>query len=111
MTGKDIALAIARAAEDKKADDIQILDMRGVMVDTDYFVICSASSMAQLRAITNEIIEKMEEAQIKLAGHEGRNNNAWALLDYTQVVAHLFLQEERDYYNLEKLWADAKRIN
>jgi len=108
--GKDMAIAAARAAEEKKAEDIQVMDMRTVMVDTDFFVVCSATTLVQVRAITNEIMDTLAKGGYKLQGQEGKNNNSWVLLDYGAVVVHIFLDEDRNYYNLEKLWADAKQI-
>ncbi len=105
-----IAIAAAQAASDKKAEDIQILKMPAVMVDTDYFVICSASTYVQIRAIVSAVIAELEEMNISLLRHEGRGNNNWVLLDYGDVVVHVFLEEDRRYYDLEKLWADAERV-
>jgi len=105
-----MALAIAQAMDDKKADDVQILRMSEKMVETDYFVICSCTSFPQMQAITQSVRERMEQHTIPLRHQEGRDNNHWILLDYGDVVAHIFLESERRYYNLEKLWADAERI-
>ena len=85
-----IAQLAAQAADDKKAEDVQVLRMPEVMVDTAYFVICSASTQVQIRAIVNSITDALEEAGVELV--------------------HVFLEEERHYYDLEKLWADAKRV-
>ena len=105
-----IARVAAQAADDKKAEDVQVLEMPEVMVDTEYFVICSASTQVQIRAIVNSITDALEEAGAQLLRYEGRGENNWVLLDYGNVVVHVFLEEERHYYDLEKLWADAKRV-
>ncbi|HKM17744.1 MAG TPA: ribosome silencing factor [Limnochordia bacterium] len=110
LSGIDIAIAAARAMDDKKADDVQILRMSRMMVETDYFVICSCMSFPQMQSITQAVREAMEQLNVKLRRQEGRSNNQWILLDYGEVVAHIFLASERQYYNLEKLWADAERI-
>lgn len=105
-----IAQLAAQAADDKKAEDIKILQMPEIMVDTEYFVICSATTQVQIRAIVNSITDALEEAGAELLRYEGRGENSWVLLDYGNVVVHVFLEEDRQYYDLEKLWADAKRI-
>lgn len=104
------AKVAALAAEDKKADDVQILKMPEIMVDTEYFVICSASTQVQIRAIVGAITAAMEDNGAKLLRYEGRGGNNWVLLDYGNVVVHVFLEEDRRYYDLEKLWADAERV-
>lgn len=100
--------AVAAAASEKKARDITILDMKGVSLVTDYFVICSASSMIQAQAITDHIEEKLDEQGIKARHKEGSRDSRWVLLDYGDVVAHVFVEEDRVFYNLERLWGDAK---
>ncbi|NMB02259.1 MAG: ribosome silencing factor [Firmicutes bacterium] len=105
-----MAKVAAQAADDKKADNIQVLKMPEVMVDTEYFVICSASTHVQIRAIVNAITQTLEDEGIALLRHEGRGDNSWVLLDYGNVVVHVFLEEDRHYYDLEKLWADAQRV-
>lgn len=109
-TGKEIAIAAAQAMEDKKAEDVLVLEMSAVMVDAEYFVIGSCVSFPQLRAVSLAVSDKLVEYEVELRNREGRNNNSWLLLDYGNVIVHIFLSEKREYYNLEKLWADAKRI-
>jgi len=99
--------AICRAASDKKARSIVYMDMRGLMSSTDYFVICSAPTATQVRAIADNIDEKLEEAGVKFAHREGYHEAEWILLDYGDVVAHIFKEEAREYYALERLWGDA----
>lgn len=105
-----IAKVAARAADDKKAENVQVLRMPEVMVDAEYFVICSASTHVQIRAIVNSITAALEDEDAELLRFEGRGENNWMLLDYGHVVVHVFLDEDRHYYDLEKLWADAKRV-
>ncbi len=110
VDSKDIAVLAARAALEKKADDVKILDMKELTAETDYFVICSATTSTQTHSITGEIEAEMENAGVELARREGRSGNSWILLDYRNVVVHVFLQEDRNFYGLEKLWGDAKQV-
>lgn len=105
-----IALLAAQAADDKKAEDVQVLKMPDIMADTEYFVISSATTQVQIRAIVKSIVDALEEAGAKLLREEGRGDSSWVLLDYGNVVVHVFDEEDRHYYDLEKLWSDAKRI-
>lgn len=107
---QEIALAAARAAADKKANDVQVLNVSALTSETDFFVICSAETQIQIATIVREIIDQLAEAGIELLRQEGRGGNSWILLDYGGVVVHVFEEEARRYYSLEKLWADAERI-
>lgn len=107
---QDIAIAAAKALDDKKANNIEILKMNQVMVETDYFVICDCPSFTQMRSVAQSVLDNLEELGVPLVRQEGRNDNQWTLLDYGDVVIHIFLDTIRDYYGLEKLWADAERI-
>lgn len=108
MTSKSLAKVIANAAISKKAHDVTILDLRKLTTMTDYFVICSVDSDTQARAVAdaikNESLDKGESSVRKEGYSEGR----WVLLDFVDVVAHVFHKEMREFYNLEKLWGDAK---
>ena len=107
MTEKDLSQAICAAAGDKKARDIVTMDMKKLMSTTDYFVVCSAPTATQVRAIADNIEEKLEEAGVQFLHKEGYREGEWVLLDYGDVVAHIFRQEAREYYALERLWGDA----
>lgn len=107
MTTKEMAMKIAALASDKKANDILLLNMEGLSPVTDYFVICSASNSMLVKAIADNIEDKMAEAGFFYTHKEGYQDARWILLDYGDIVAHIFLEEERDFYNLEQLWADA----
>jgi len=96
------------AADEKKARDIVQMDMIGLMSTNDYFVICSANTATQVRAIADNIEEKMEEVGISFLHKEGYREGEWVLLDYGDTVAHIFQQDAREYYALERLWGDAK---
>jgi len=107
MESKALANKIAQLASDKKANDILLLNMEGLSPVTDYYVICSAANTTQVRSIVDNIEDKLAEEQVFFTHKEGYNDARWILLDYGDVVAHVFLEEERDFYNLEHLWADA----
>lgn len=101
----------ARAASDKKAEDIIVIDVAELLVVTDFFVICTGRNDQQVRAIADEIEDQLREhANIKPIGREGVQEGKWVLLDYVDMVIHVFQPEERDFYRLEKLWSDAPRI-
>jgi ribosome-associated protein len=106
-TSHDIAHLISQAADSKKAENITILDMKKVAGFTDYFVICHGTSDVQVKAIADAIEEELLKHKIKYWHREGYENRQWILLDYINVVCHIFNQSQRHYYNLEKLWADA----
>ncbi|MDD3806619.1 MAG: ribosome silencing factor [Candidatus Marinimicrobia bacterium] len=106
-TSHEIAHLISQAADSKKAEDIVILDMKKVADFTDYFVICHGTSNMQVKAICDAIEETLLKYDIKYWHREGYENQQWILLDYIDVVCHIFNQSKRSYYNLEKLWADA----
>lgn len=107
METKALVTKIAAAASDKKAKDILLLNMEGLSPVTDYYVICSASNTTLVRTIADNIEDKLGEAGVFPNHKEGYADSRWVLLDYGDVVAHIFLEEERDFYNLEQLWADA----
>ncbi|MBQ7498793.1 MAG: ribosome silencing factor [Selenomonas sp.] len=107
MTEKEMSQAICAAASDKKARDIVVMDMKNLMSSTDYFMVCSAPTATQVRAIADNIEEKMDEAGIHFNHKEGYLEGEWVLLDYGDVVAHIFRQEAREYYALERLWGEA----
>lgn len=104
------ALRIARLALDKKAGGVVVLDMRGLTTFTEYFVICSGESTTQVRTIAERIDEVLSAEKIRPLGIEGLDYCRWVLLDYNDVVVHVFEAETRDYYGLEKLWLDAPRV-
>ena len=110
MNSMELALKICKAASDKKAAGIITMDMRGVMFSTDYFVICDAPTATQVRAIADSIQEQLEEENILVGHREGYHEGEWILLDYGDVVAHIFKTENREYYALEKLWGDVEIV-
>jgi ribosome-associated protein len=107
----DIAVAAARAAADKQAIDVTILDVAGLIVITDYFVICSGSSDRHVKTIVEEVEKALRDLGERPIRREGEADARWVLLDYVDAVVHVFAQEEREYYDLERLWSDAPRVS
>lgn len=107
---KEKALKAARASLDKKANDTVILELTHLTVIADYFVICSGDSTTQVKAIAENIEKKLKEDGIQPIGIEGRASSLWILMDYGDVIVHVFENETRMYYELEKFWLDAPRI-
>jgi ribosome-associated protein len=106
------AVAAAQAAAAKQAADIVILDVRELIVITDYFVIASGSTDRQVKTIVDEVERVLREAhRVKPVRREGGGDARWVLLDYVDIVVHVFAEEEREYYDLERLWADAPRVD
>ena len=101
---------VAQAMYDKKAKNIIALDISEITSLGDYFVICSCSSDAQLRACCDEIEEKMSEIGIEPTHKEGYSGGTWILMDYGDIIVHIMLEETREFYSLERLWTDAKEI-
>lgn len=110
MTGCEIAQAAARIADEKKGQDIVIYDLRSLSDVADYFVVVTALSKLQLRAIAAEIERSLKEQGVPRLGLEGSAASQWVLLDYCDVVVHLFSPALREYYELEALWGDAPKI-
>lgn len=109
--GEILARAAADYADAKKAEDIVILDARGISPVTDYFVICSVTSPPQLRAVRNEIWEKLiENHGVRPLVRDDNLESLWLILHYGDVMVHIFLKEKRAFYALEDLWNDAPRV-
>ncbi len=104
------ALAIAKAALDKKAEDVTVLDVRGLTSYADYFVVVTADSDRQASAIADHVEDTMKRLGISKVGVEGYEAGRWILVDYGDVVAHVMNRESRGFYDLEGLWADAPRF-
>ena len=98
------------AAEDKKAMNIVALDLRGISLVADYFVICHGNSDTQVQAIATEVRKRAQEQGVTLRGIEGMDAARWVLMDLGDVVVHIFHRDEREYYNIERLWSDAKVV-
>jgi ribosome-associated protein len=105
-----VAIAAARAAADKQATDIVVLDVSKIIVITDHFVICTASTQRQIRTVIDAVEEALRGMGVKPLRREGEAEAGWWLLDYVDVVVHVFGEEEREYYDLERLWSDALHV-
>ena len=105
-----VTLGIAEAAAEHKAIDIRAFDLRGLTVIADAFVICSADSEPQMRAVVNGVRTRMKEQGVRPMHTEGEITGGWMLLDYGDVICHVFRREARGYFDLDGLWGDAPRI-
>lgn len=110
MNVVEIAQEVVTAAEEKKAQDVTVLDIRGLSVFADYFVVCHGNSQTQVQAIVNGIKEKVDELNLPLKGIEGYQDARWVLMDLGDVVVHVFHKDEREFYGLERLWGDAQQV-
>jgi len=118
LTAKDknkdtraFAIAAARIADERHCSDISVLDLRGKSPATDYFVICTGTSDRQMRTVADEISQTARDMGQQRFGRAGYDQARWILLDYVDVVVHIFDEEYRDYYDLELLWGDAERLS
>ena len=111
LEGLALAEAIKEAAQEIQAEDITILDLQGISTITDFFVICSGTSHPHLKAIRREIIGTLDkDHNLKRHSAEGSPESHWIVLDYRDVIVHIFHNDKRDHYSLEDLWSDAITI-
>lgn len=110
-TSRQLAVACARACDDKKAETIVILDLRKLTFLCDYFIVATTQSERQSRAIADGLQQTLKPKGIRLLSTEGIRDGKWALLDFGDVVVHLFQGEHRIFYDLESLWADAPQVS
>ena len=108
MTAQELADKIAQLAYDKKGHDITIIDLKGITDIADFFVVVSGESDIHIKTLANHIEKELKQEKIRAWHKEGYAKLNWVLLDYVEVVAHIFKPETREYYALERLWADAK---
>jgi ribosome-associated protein len=102
--------AAYKAAEDKKAMNIVVLDLKEVSLIADYFIICHGNSDTQVQAIATEVRKRAQDLGANIRGIEGVDSARWVLMDLGDVVVHVFHRDEREYYNIERLWSDAKVV-
>ena len=108
MEGYELAKKIAELALDKKGDDILIIDLRDVTSSFDYFVVITGSVDQHVKALGDHIRKELSRSGVKPIGYEGVSNLKWVLLDFVDVVVHIFDPEPSDFYKIESLWKDAK---
>lgn len=110
MTSKELLESIVRILDEKKAEDIVAIETAGVTIVADYFVVASATSNPHVKSLADDVEDELAKLGVLPSHIEGRATG-WILLDYDDVIVHIFLSESRDYYNLERLWADAKQVD
>jgi ribosome-associated protein len=111
LSAEEKAALMSRIAADRKAVDVVVLNMRDASSITDYFLICSGGSERQVRAIADAIDEASGPSGIASLGIEGYREGRWILMDYGDVIVHVFSQDTREYYDLERLWANAPKLD
>ena len=107
---KEMMEIAVNALDEKKAIDIRVIDISNVSLVADYFVIAAASNQNQMSALTRNVDEKLTKEGYSLKSQEGNSYSSWILLDYTDIIVHVFTEEDREFYNLEKLWQDGVEI-
>ncbi|HHY91125.1 MAG TPA: ribosome silencing factor [Clostridiales bacterium] len=111
QNSSQLAQQISKIIDKKKGQDICVMDIHAISSFADYFVIAHGSSVRQVKAIADEIQEEMQKQGVFLDHMEGYDSGRWILLDYLSVVVHLFVEEERRFYDLERIWKDAVTAN
>jgi len=109
-TARDLALRIAEILADTPASDTVVLDIRGLSTFSDFFVICSGENERQLRAIAEKLQEELREEGVRPQRVEGTPRSGWIVLDYNDAIVHVFDRDLRDFYKMERLWAEAPRL-
>ena len=109
-SGKELADAIADVLDSKKGRDIKVLYVEDKTVIAEYFVLCTGNSSTQIKALAGEVEYRIEQRGVSPYGIEGRDNNSWMILDYSNVIVHVFSREARDFYNLDKLYGDSETV-
>ena len=111
LTPKEIAYAVTKALDEKKGMDIKLLKIDEVSTLADYFLICTGTSNTHVRTLCDFAEYTLEELGEPMLGREGHRGNSWELLDYGTIVVHVFTEEAREFYSLERLWADAETVD
>ena len=111
LTAKEVALQVTKALDEKKGMDIKLLKIDHVSTLAEYFLICTGTSNTHVKTLCDFAEYAMEQMEEPLLGREGHRGNSWELLDYGAVVIHVFTEEARQFYNLERLWADAESVD
>lgn len=108
---KELVLKAIRLLQEKKAQDILLLDINKVSLIADYFLICSGNSQIHTKALCDHLLENISSKEYRLGRVEGYREGRWILLDFGGLIVHIFLTEERIFYNLERLWGEAERVD
>ena len=111
MNSLELAKRAAAILDDKKADKINVIKIEDISTIADYFVVVSGTSSTHVRALSDELEEKLKEEGVSPTRVEGYRSNSWVLLDYSSVVVHVFTGEAREFYDLDRLWADGIKID
>ncbi|WP_409178231.1 ribosome silencing factor [Brevibacillus fortis] len=110
-TVEDLAQLVVKAVEDKKAENLKVLDIKKLSVIADYFMICHGNNERQVQAIVREIRDQAHKNGFDVRGIEGADEGRWVLVDLGDIVIHVFHREDREFYNLERLWKDAEEVS
>ena len=108
---KEMVKIAVKASEDKKAEDVKIIDIGGVSTIADYFIIANGNNQNQLQAMRDAVEEDLYKAGYPVKQVEGNSNSSWILMDYTDIIVHVFSKEDRLFYDLERIWKDGKEIS
>ena len=111
MTSYESAILLAKALDGKKGEEIKVLKTEGLTTLADYFVICTATSTTQIKAMSDACEETMEKQGERVHHIEGHRGGTWLLMDFSSVVVHVFTEEARKFYDLERLWGDAQEMD
>ena len=111
LTAKEVALQVTKALDEKKGMNIKLLKIDRISTLAEYFLICTGTSNTHVKTLCDYAEYTMEQMEEPLLGREGHRGNSWELLDYGAVVIHVFTEEAREFYNLERLWADAEVVD
>lgn len=110
-TAKEVATIAAKALDSKKGIDLRLIEISDISTLADYFLICTASSNTHVRTLCDAVEEAMDEAGEPMVGREGHRGGTWVVLDFGCVVVHVFTEETRAFYDLERLWQDGKQVS
>ena len=111
LTAKEIAIQVTKALDEKKGMDIKLLKIDKVSSLADYFLICTGTSNTHVKTLCDHAEYTLEQLGEPMLGREGHRGNSWELLDFGSIVVHVFTEEARAFYNLERLWADAEQVD
>lgn len=111
MTSNELAKIAVEALEDRKAEDVKVIDIREVSPIADYFIIANGTNQNQIQAMRDAADEALYKAGVKVQQVEGNQNSTWILMDYNDIIIHIFSKEDRLFYDLERIWRDGKAVD